>query len=516
MSEPRASAATISRLGLIAGPLVALAAYAVLPLQFTTVDGETLAFTHAGRATLAMMLWMATWWLTEAIDLAATSLLPLAAFPLLGIASMKSAAAPYGSDFIFLFMGGFILAMSMQRWGLDRRIALMTLRIVGSRPRNMVGGFIAATAMLSAFVSNTATAAMLLPVGISVIELVKRQSLQRAADADAPDRNGRNFALCLMLGIAYGASIGGVSTIIGTPPNVFLAAYLRDAFNYEVSFVGWMMLALPLVLVFLPVMWWLLTRVMYPVRMDAIEGGRAFIESSYRALGPMNRGERATFIVFCCAALAWITRPLLKRISLGIGDDAIRPFAGLEDAGIAMIAALALFLIPENWKRRSFVMNWSTAVKLPWGILILFGGGLSLAAAIEANGVAEFIGHQTSRFAGMPAWVMILIVTAAIVFFSEVASNTATATTLVPILAAMAPGLGIDPYLLIVPAVIAASCAFMMPVGTPPNALVFGTGYVTVAQMCKAGWWLNIIGIGLIVTLAMTLVPRLFGAAPMP
>jgi sodium-dependent dicarboxylate transporter 2/3/5 len=510
----------VKRIGLLAGPLIGAAAYALLPDSYRTVGGEALAFGHAGRATLAVVLWMATWWLTEAIDLEATALLPIVLFPLLGILPIRAAAAPYAADSIFLFMGGFILALSMQRWGLDRRIAILTLRIVGSNPVNMIGGFMLATAAISAFVSNTATAAMMLPIGLSVIELARS-----GPDPEAGDASRRNFATCLMLGIAYAASIGGVATIIGTPPNVFLVGFVRDTIHEtwrrDIGFVQWLGIGLPLVAVFLPATWLLLTRVLYPVRLRAIEGGREFLREAAAELGPMRRGEWATLIVFLIAAALWIARPVIAfGWSAGAAGNEgelrflIPPLVpGLSDAGIAMLAALALFVIPAGRAgppsepgRPGPVMNWRTARQLPWGVLILFGGGLSLAAAIESNGVAELIGHQTAHLRGVPPILVILVVTAAVVFFSEIASNTATAATLIPILAAMAPGLDMHPYMLVIPAALAASCAFMLPVGTPPNAMVFGTGHVTIAQMARAGLWLNLIGIGLIAALAYVVI----------
>lgn len=498
--------------GLVSGPAMAAGVYWFLPERFVDAAGVAVDFTHAGRATMALMTWVAIWWLSEAIDISATALLPIVFLPLSGAATIKQATAPYGSDLIFLFMGGFILALSMQRWGLDRRIALLTLRIVGSRPHNMVAGFMAATAMISGFVSNTATAAMMLPVGLSVIALVNDQARRRGDDSALSDH--RNFALCLMLGIAYAASIGGLATIIGSPPNVFIVGFVRDSidptYRTEISFIKWMTFGVPLALVFLPITWLLLTRVLYPIRLRQIEGGHQFIEREYRDLGPMKSGEWVTMIVFFCAAFLWIVRPILSKgwraaqpLADGAPDYVIPPLLpGLEDAGVAMLAALALFVIPVNWRERTFTMNWNSASKLPWGILILFGGGLSLAAAIATNGVGEFIGSQTRQFAGVPPIVLVLIVTTAVIFFSELASNTATATTLVPILAAIAPGLGVHPYLLVIPAGIAASCAFMMPVGTPPNAIVFGSGYVTMPQMIKAGIWLNLIGIALIMMIS--------------
>ncbi len=511
--------------GLFAGPLLALLCYALLPESFTNEANTVVPFSAAGRATLAVMVWMGTWWLTEAIDISATALLPLAVFPLLGIASMSATATPYANEIIFLFMGGFMLALSMQRWGLDRRIALLTLRLVGTKPPAMIAGFMLITAVLSMWVSNTATAAMMMPIALGVIDLVLRQNTGTSLDdhgglprEGAP---GRNFALSLMLGIAYAASIGGIATIIGSPPNGILVQFMKDSpdFPREISFIAWMEVGGIFTLVFLPIAWLLITFVLYPIRIKRIEGGDDLVRNELARLGPPKTGEIITFIVFICTATLWIIRPILTG-GLGVERDEageivtsiIPPLVPrLTDGGIAMMAAIALFILPVNLRTRTFTMNWSTAEKLPWGILILFGGGLSLAAAVGANGVAEFIGAQAGILAGAPTWVLILAVTTLIIFLTELTSNTATTATMVPVLAALAAGLGIAPELLIFPATIAASCAFMMPVATPPNAIVFGTGYITIRQMITAGLWLNLSGILIITVLTMTILRWVLG-----
>jgi len=494
----------------------------VFPLEILPVSVMGSALFHSA---ISLSILLVANWLIRGNVQWTLVLLPLVALPLLGAATFRKAAASYGDEFIFLFMGGFILALSMQRWGLDRRIALTTLRLVGSGPRAMVLGFMIATAMISGFVSNTATAAMMMPVGLSVIDLL----LRRGSAGEAPDSqrevSSRNFALCLMLGIAYAASIGGVATIIGTPPNAFLVGFLKDKiapeFRMEISFARWLTVGLPLMAVFIPLTWLLLTRVLYPIRLPKIEGGREFIRRELRGLGPMKAGESATFIVFTMAACAWMLRPILAG-GFVVGEAPGQPprviiaplTPGLSDAGIAMIAALLLFVIPVDRRFRGFTMNWEHARRLPWGILILFGGGLSLAGAIEANGVAEFLGGQAQRFAGMPEFVLVLMVVAAVVFFSEVASNTATAATLIPILAAMAPGLNVHPYMLAIPAGLAASLAFMLPVGTPPNAIVFGTGLVRLPQMMRAGFVLNLAGVLVITALLSFVIGPLLGRLP--
>ena len=491
----------IRPVGLPSGPVVALLVWWWLPESYLDAGGDVAPFSPAGRATLAMLVWMAVWWLTEAVDLAATALLPLATFPLLGIAGIRQAASPYADPMIYLFLGGFLIALSMQRWGLDRRIALLTLRLAGPRPDRMVGGFMIATAVLSGFVSNTATAAMMLPIAVSVIRLTRNQ--------DREELTG-SMSACLMLGIAYAASLGGVMTLIGTPPNAFLAGFLRDSiaerYRIELSFQSWLWIGVPLTAVFLPIVWWVLTRRVFPISGAEIPGGRELIERELRGLGSPSRGEQITLAVFLGAALLWITRPLLASWQLSLGDTPRHPLAGLSDAGIAIGAAMVLFVLPSGDPRRPRVLDWETAHKLPWGILVLFGGGLSLANAVHVNGVAEFLGSRAGAIAWLPPSLIVLVIIAAIVFMTELTSNLATAATLLPILAAMGPGLGIHPHLLVIPAAIAASCAFMLPVATPPNAIVFGSGFVTQSQMIRAGVWLNVIGIGLIGLLAAVVI----------
>jgi sodium-dependent dicarboxylate transporter 2/3/5 len=358
-----------------------------------------------------------------------------------------------------------------------------------------------ATATLSAFVSNTATAAMMLPIGIGVINLVNESVRSQPTPQCA--RAQRSFAVCLMLGIAYGASIGGLATIVGSPPNVFLVGFVEENLGTQISFRDWMLVGVPLAAVFLPLAWFLLTRILHPVQRSEVPGGREFLQATQAALGPVNRGQVATFTVFMAAAALWILRPTLAGVSFGT----VAPFKLLGDAGIAIGAGLALFVIPSG-VRGGFVMDWNTARNLPWGILILFGGGLSLANAIQTNGVAEFIASHV-RHVGADPILLVLVVTAAVILLSELASNTATVATIVPILAAMAAGLEVSPFLLIVPATLAASCAFMLPAGTPPNALVFGSGYVSMRDMISAGLWLNLTGVILITGLSL-LLPKVW------
>lgn len=472
------------RLAAIAlGPGLAALTYVLLPDSYLDAAGTAVAFTHAGRATAAVAVWMATWWLTEAIDLSATALVPLVALPLAGATTMAAAAAPYANDVIFLFMGGFILSLAMQRWGLHRRIALGVLSLVGTRPASVVGGFMAATATLSMWLSNTATAVMMLPIAQSVIGMRARRAPSAGhAPATAADLA---FPPALMLGIAYSASIGGLATIVGSPPNVFVVAYARDSLGVEISFLDWMLFGVPLMLVLLPITWLLLTRGVFSL--GNVPGGESSLPLEPRE--PLNRGSRVTLVVFGCAVAGWLLRTQLVTVEVG----GIRPLAGLTDAGIAMLAALALFVIPVNLSKREFTIDWAHASQLPWGILILFGGGLSLAAALDANGVGAFLGAQVAGWRALPPLGLLLLVTGMVLLLTELTSNTATAATLVPIMAGLAPGLGVNPMLLVIPVGLAASCAFMLPVATPPNAIVFGSGYVTMRQMRTAGIWLNLI-----------------------
>lgn len=464
---------------LAAGPALVVAAWLGLPDAYVNPSGQLVPFTPAGRATAGVALWMGLWWMTEVIPLYATALLPLVLLPVLGAASMKEAAAPYGHDLIFLFLGGFILALAMQRWGLDRRISLGVLRFVGRSPHAVVGAFMGVTACLSMWVSNTATSVMMLPIALGVIEV---------SEADG------GFERSLLLGIAYAASIGGIGTLVGTPPNLFLASYASANLGIEIGFVGWMKIGVPLVALFLPITWLLLTRVLHPIRVRSVAAGQRYAQDALQALGPMKRGEWAVLAVFAVTVALWMTLPLLRQISVG----GVRPLAGLTDPGIAVLAALALFVIPVEPRESVFVMSWETAVTLPWGILLLFGGGLSLAAAIQANGVGELLGASVSGFAGLPPLVVVVGVTTLMIFLTEMTSNTATAATLIPIFAGLAPGLGVAPMSLAVPAAMAASCAFMLPVATPPNAVVFASQRIPVRAMARTGLLLNLIGIVLI------------------
>jgi sodium-dependent dicarboxylate transporter 2/3/5 len=440
--------------------------------------------------TAAVGILMATWWVTEAIPIPATALLPLALFPILGVASMVASAAPFANPIIYLFLGGFLLAQAMQHWGLPRRIALGSVRVFGTRPRAIIAGIMVSCALLSMWVSNTATALMMLPIGISLVELVP---------GDRTDPARRRFATALMLGIAYACSVGGLGTLIGTPPNAFLAGFMLESYGVTIGFAEWMVVGVPLVLVGLPLTFLILTRVVFPVESTELPGGRDLVERELSSLGPTSVAEKRLGAVFALTALLWITRPILSRW-----------IPGLSDPGIAVAAALLLFLVPAGNGKGDRLLNWRLAEGTPWGVLILFGGGLSLAAAVQATGLSGWVGENMSGMANWPLLLLLVTVIGAIILLTELTSNTATAATFLPVLGAVAVGIGKDPLLLAVPAALAASSAFMLPVATPPNAIVYGSGSVSIQDMVRAGVWMNALFLVLL-TVGSYLLAPVFG-----
>lgn len=429
---------------------------------------------------------MAIWWITEAVPVAATALVPIVAFPLMGVLPIREATAPYAHPLIFLFLGGFILAMALERWQLHRRIALATLRLFGTRPAALVAGFMVATAVLSMWVSNTATAIMMLPIALSVISLLRDD----AVAAMEPKAEAR-FAVALLLGVAYGANIGGMGTLIGTPPNALLAGYMAQTHGVILGFGEWMLLGVPLVALFLAGAWLILTRVTMPLGRARVEGADAVIARELSALGTITGPEIRVAAVFGATALLWVFRPLLAEF-----------VPGLSDTGIAVAAAVALFVVPSGKGHAGlFLMNWDWAKRLPWGVLILFGGGLALAAAIQESGLAAWIGGGMSELGGWPLVGIMLVAAAIVVFLTEITSNTATTAVFLPLAGAAALSLGLDPLYLALPVALSASCAFMLPVATPPNAIVFGSGRVTIPEMARAGFLVNLVAV-VLVTLA--------------
>jgi solute carrier family 13 (sodium-dependent dicarboxylate transporter), member 2/3/5 len=474
------------RLGLIGG-----AAAFVVMLFFPAPEGLSV---EAWR-TAAVAVLMASWWMTEAIPIPATAILPLVLFPSLGILDASNASAPYANDLIFLFMGGFFIAVTMERWGLHKRIALAILSFVGTGPYQLVLGFMIATAFLSMWISNTATAAMMLPIGIAVGEMFRPQ------DQEGP----YEFGISLMLGIAYAASIGGSATLIGTPPNAVFAGAASEMLDIQIGFVQWMGVGLPIVAVMLPITWILLTRFLYkPGKLSG--DADAIIDGQRSSLGPMTSGERVTAVVFTMTALAWVMRGEKTFGAVTVpGIETFAPF--VSDSTIAMGAALLLFFLPVSWNRGVFALDWETARKIPWGVLVLFGGGLSLARAMDQSGLAAWIGGAVGALEAVPVIVLIAFTALLVIFLTEMTSNTATSTMAMPIMAGAALGLGVEPLLLMGAAALAAAMAFMLPVATPPNAIVFASGYITIPQMAKAGFFLNLIGVIIISLLGSVLIP---------
>jgi len=467
-------------LGFVLGP-------ALFALMLFTGPPEGVS-TDAWRA-LALTMLMAVWWVTESLPIAITALLPVGLLPLLDIAPIEDAAAPYANPLIFLFLGGFILAEGVQRWNLHRRLALKVLSISGTRPDRVVGGFMLATAGLSMWVSNTATAALMLPVAISVLRLM----------GDDTGQSQKHFGLCLLLGIAISANIGGMATLIGTPPNAILAGYLNDNHELTIGFGEWMLVAFPLAAVLLVSAWWLLTSRIYPVAHQPLEGLAELLDEQRASLGPMGRPEMAVSVVFALVALAWLTRPLLEQLW---------PNLNIRDEGIALLGALFLFVIPASWRKLEFLMDWESARNLPWGVLILVGGGLSLGAAIESSGLAETAAGALQGLDGQPLWLVMTGVVMLIMLLSHVTSNTATAATMLPLVSSLAISLNFPVGYLAIPVAMAASCAFMLPVATPPNAIMFSSGRFSVAQMVRAG------GIISLITIVLITLWVLFVAAP--
>jgi len=437
---------------------------------------------------------MVVWWVTQVLPVPVTSLLPIILFPLLGISSIREAAAPYANPVIFLLLGGFIIATALQRWQLHKRLALTILNLMGSQPQAIVGGFMIVSALLSMWISNTATTIMMLPIALSLAQVMLEGQSKEATN---------KFTVCLMLGIAYAASIGGLGTLIGTPPNVMVAAFMSETYGINIGFTQWMSFGLPIVFILVPLSWLLLTRLLFTFDLEHNAAAAGVIDSELKAIGPMTTPEKRTATAFVIVAMAWVTRPFLQQIP---------GLAALDDTIIAVAAAVSLFLIPSGdaQQKNTRLLDWSAVEGIPWGVLLLFGGGLSLAAMVSSSGLAVWLGTVLSILTSFHVFILMLSIVAMVVFLTELTSNTATTATLLPVLGGIATAAYIEPLLLIAPMALAASCAFMLPVATAPNAIVFGSGKVSIPQMAKAGFCLNLIAIMLIPPLAYLLIPLIF------
>lgn len=441
---------------------------------------------------VGLALWMALWWLTEAVPIPATALLPLCWMPLTGIASQKIVAKAYGHHLIFLFLGGFLLAFAMETWGLHRRIALNIVRFVGTSPNRLLGGFMLASGLMSMWITNTATTIMMFAVAVSLLEYLKSHQ-----DA-TPELH--NFGVVLMLGIAYSASIGGLGTLVGTVPNALFASFVEEHYKMKITFDTWMKVGVPIVIVMLPLTWWWLSRV-FPTKNLSLSGVDEVLDQELESMGPMSREEKVVLAVFLLTAFCWMLRPWIKKWT-GIP---------LTDTNIAIGGALLLFAFPRSLKEGRFVLDWQVSRKMPWGILLLFGGGLALASGFKQTGLARAIGQSVSGLSGVSIWWVVLLVTVMVVFLTELTSNTATTATFLPVMAAVAIGMKQPPLLLLIPVCISASMAFMMPVATPPNAIVFAYEDLKLKDMVKAGFGLNVIAITVVFVVVYLLVPALFG-----
>ena len=452
------------------------------------------SLSSVGWAVAAVTLLMAIWWATEAVPVAVTALLPLACFPMLGVTDFKTAALPYANPNIYLFMGGFILALGIESSGLHKRLALKMLIAVGNSGAKLIGGFMLVSAIISMWVMNTSTTLMLLPIGLAVCASVAETI------PNFSQRDKRNFEISLLLGIAYAASIGGMSTLVGTAPNIIFAGFMQETYDLQISFTDWMKLGVPIATFMLFSSWYAITKIVYPVNFIASVETKLQLQNMLNDLGPLSKDEKKVLTIFSLAASAWMFRTLL---------DNYAPFSGLTDAGIAIIAALSFFFIPSQ-NHKTDLLTWEQANKLPWGLLVLFGGGLSLAASIGSSGLGGWIGQGLTVLENVPSIILILAVAAMIIFLTEITSNVATTSTFLPVVGAVAVALGITPISLTIPVVLAASCAFMLPVATPPNAIVFGSGKLTIPDMIRAGFVLNIIGIFLVTLFAFYLAPMIF------
>lgn len=443
-----------------------------------------------GQAVLAATCWMALWWTMEAVPIAITALLPLILFPLSGVMSLKITGATYGHPIVFLFIGGFMIAAAIERWNLHSRVALSIISKLGSKPKSLVLGFMLATAFLSMWISNTATTIMMIPIGIAIIQQLSGNNHNH----EAP------FAKALLLGIAYSASIGGIATLIGTPTNVIFVGVVFEHYGVDVSFAKWMLFATPITLLLLFCCWYYLVNIAFKLNKINVKDSLAStnaIQQLKNKLGPISYEEKTIIIVFSIVAFCWITRSFL-----------LNPFIpNLSDPMIAILGSFALFIIPTKQKRhsknqenknntyRETILDWQTAVKIPWGIILLFGGGLSIAKAFNLSGLAIWIGLKVTLLGALPLFVLLLIIISAVNFLTEVTSNIATVSMILPVLASFSTTIGVHPYILMIGATCAASCAFMLPVATAPNAIVFGSGLIRISDMVKAGLALNILSI---------------------
>lgn len=475
--------------GLLLGPLLF-----ILTMLFFQPEG----LSPEGKAVLAVTLWVATWWITEAMPIPATSLLPIILLPLTGALESGAVASSYGNDIIFLFLGGFFIATAMEKWNLHKRLALGIIALIGTSTQRILLGFMVATGFLSMWVSNTAAVMMMIPMGLAITAQVASALKGKKEEKELP-----KFEKALIFGIGYAGTIGGLGTLIGTPPNIILAAQVNALFGVELSFALWMLFAAPVVALLIAFTWFYLGRFAFKMKIKGLPGGKEVIASERKALGTWAYEEKVVLIIFVATAFMWVTRELIWT----------RVFEGLDltDGMIAMAATAALFLIPASKKIGTRMLEWKDSRDIPWGVLLLFGGGLAIASGFTSSGLSDWMGEQLQVLDGMHIFMVILLSTLLIMALTEITSNTATATMILPIVAALAVAINVHPYAVMVPCAMAANCAFMLPVGTPPNAIIFGTGKLKIIEMVRVGFIVNVIATILIVAAVYTMLPLLWG-----
>ena len=464
------------KIGFILGPLTFITLMLIGPFE---------GLSHSAHSILSSTLWIAIWWITETIPIAATALIPIVLFPLSGGLDLSATTASYGHKFVFLYLGGFLIAIGIEKWNLHKRIAINIISFIGVDARRVILGFMLATAFLSMWISNTATSVMMLPIGIAIIKQLNEN---------------KTFGKALMLGIAYSASIGGVATLIGTPPNLVLAGVVSEIYGYEITFSQWFLFGFPISIMLLFFCWIYLTRVAYKFKSKCFLGGNTEIKRLKKELGPISYEEKLVGIIFTLAGLCWISRSFFLQKILPSLDDTI----------IAICFGLLLFILPSKQKATA-LLSWKDTINLPWGIIILFGGGMALAKAFEISGLALWLGELMTSFSVLPLFLLILLLIAAVNFLTEITSNLATTAMLLPVLAPLALEINIHPFGLMVGAAVAASCAFMLPVATPPNAVVFGSGYLKIQDMVARGVIMNIFSIILITLIVYIILPIVWG-----
>lgn len=480
---------TIRHYGLICGMLF----FAIMML-LPAPEGLSLEGWHV----LAVALWMVSWWLTEAVPIPVTAMVPLVAFPLLGLGTFHDIALDYASEAIFLALGGFILGLGLERWNLHLRFALHLLRKAGSSPSHIVGGFMIACAFVSMWISNTASTIIMLPIAASIATLIMNER-------QGTEQEHRNFGMALMLGLAYSASIGGMMTLVGTGTNVMFKGYMEDVFGVQISFLDWMKIGVPIGLAMLLGAWILLCFFLFPSDNREHRGVREVIDGRLKELGKMSHNEELVVMVFLLTVGLWLAQDALNELV---------PMIDLNSASIAILGAVLLFVIPSDWHKGEMLLDWKATKELPWGILLLLGGGLALASMISDHGVADWMGANLRQLGDVSTLTLLLITIIAMIFLTEFMSNIATITALLPVITSVAIGFGENPMLLAIPAALAASCAFMLPISTPPNAVVFSTNMITVAQMARAGIWLNLVAIVVLALATYFLLPLVFDIQP--